>query len=888
VLFRDEDSGAIDLAMDPHTPRILYAALWQARRLPWGMSSGGPGSGLFKSADGGDTWTEITHNHGMPGGLLGRIGVTVSMAQPGRVWAMVEAVDGGLFRSDDGGDTWERVSQDASIRQRPFYYYHVIAHPQDRECVWVLNSNAWRSRDGGRTFTSIAAPHVDHHDLWIDPSNPRRMINGNDGGACITYDDGLTWSSLDNQPTAELYGVATDSRDPYWLFASQQDNTSIGLPSRSAGIAITSSEYEEVGGGESGSVAVNFDDPNIIFASSYHGYLTRFDRRSGEMRNVMVWPEPLAGHPAKEASHRFAWHSPVMISPHDSKVIYVGGECIFRSADDGHSWTAISPDLSRAAAHTMEASGGPITRDNVGAEYYATIIALAESPIAEGCLWGGSDDGLVHRSEDGGQTWHDVTPSGLPEFASVSCVEPSHHDPRVAYIAAHAYRLDDFSPYIFKTTDGGRTWSRIDSGIPQDDFTRVIREDPVRPSLLFAGTETGVYVSIDAGLTWEPLRSNLPYVPVHDIQVHGTDLVIATHGRSFWILDDISWLREVSGKILGTRLHIFAPRVGVRYTSNPDLSPLRTVSPVPRLTVGTNYHASGPRTVAFRVAAPGAPPEPLDAGANPPEGVALRYYLKEAATGGARCVVRDEHDHEVISLVGPGAAGLNVIQWDMRYGGAERIPDDLAMASLDRAVLGPKAPPGRYNVQLIVDGRERTTSLEIVKDPRTPATSKDLLEQARFLLQVRDKLTDTHRAIVRLRTVRAEISRWQSRMPAEAAGAQILSAQLISELTSIEDALVQTKARSPQDVLNYPIKLNAKLGGLAPFVAQADSAPSAAAYDVLRELETQIDDQLHRLRDLDGRVAEFSQALERANIPRLSVAEFSSPPRPITSGGQRG
>jgi len=519
VLFRSADAGANDLSMDPNNPRILYAAFWEARRTPSSLTSGGPGSGLFKSIDAGDTWTEISRNKGLPKGVLGKLGVAVSGARRDRVWAIVEAEDGAVFRSDDGGETFEKLCDDRTLRERAWYYHHVIADPRDPETVWVLNTETHKSNDGGQTFATFAIPHGDNHDLWIDPNDPRRMIEGNDGGACVTFNAGATWSSLYNQPTAELYHVTTDTRAPYRVYGAQQDNTTITVPSRSPLTAITNAEYHEVGGGESGYIAVRPDDANIVYAGSYLGYLTRYDHRTGQARSIEVWPDQTLGAGAKEAKYRFQWTFPIMLSPHDPNVLYVTGNVVFRSTDDGLSWQTISPDLTRNDVSKFESSGGPLTQDNTGAEYYGTVFAFAESPLERGVLWAGSDDGLVHISRDNGQSWHNVTPPGLPEWTLISIIEASPHAAGSAYVAATRYKLDDFQPYVFKTDDYGSSWTRISDGLPDGVFVRVVREDPAKRGLLYAGTETGVFVSSDDGATWQPLKGNLPVVPIHDLLV---------------------------------------------------------------------------------------------------------------------------------------------------------------------------------------------------------------------------------------------------------------------------------------------------------------------------------------------------------------------------------
>ena len=550
VLFRGQDAGASDLSMDPHNPRVLYASFWETRRTPWSLTSGGPGSGLFKSTDGGDTWTEISRNKGLPraDNVLGKIGVCASGARPERVFAIVEAEDGAVFRSDDGGETWTRLSEERGLRQRAWYYHHIIADPQDPETVWVLNTETWKSHDGGQTFSGFAIPHGDNHDLWIDPRDPRRMIEGNDGGATVTFNAGETWSSIYNQPTAEFYHVTTDTRTPYRLYAAQQDNTTISVPSRSPLIAITQSEAIEIGGGESGYIAVRPDNPNVIFAGSYLGYLTRYDHTTGQARSIEVWPEDVLGGGARDARYRFQWTFPTLLSPHDPNTLYVTGNHVFRSTDEGTSWEEISPDLTRNDVSKLESSGGPITKDNTGAEFYCTIFSFVESPLERGLFWAGTDDGLVHVSRDNGKTWQNVTPPGLPEWTLISIIEASPHDAGAAYVAATRYKLDDFAPYAFKTTDYGASWTRITSGIPENVFVRVVREDPTRRGLLYAGTETGVFVSYDDGGTWRPAKGNLPTVPIHDLVVKQPegDLVLATHGRSFWIYDDLGPIRAIA------------------------------------------------------------------------------------------------------------------------------------------------------------------------------------------------------------------------------------------------------------------------------------------------------------------------------------------------------
>ncbi len=547
VLTKNKKVGAIDLTLDPSNPRILYAAMWEAYRNFWQISSGGEGSGLYRSSDGGDTWTEITRNPGLPGGLLGKIGVTVSPARPGRVWALVENREaGGLYRSDDGGDTWEQISSDQRLVSRAWYYMHLTADPQDPDTVYVNNLAFWKSTDAGRNFTQIRTPHGDNHDLWVDPNDPQRMVRGNDGGANVSLTGGASWSSIYNQPTAQFYHLETDSRTPYRVYGTQQDNSSVSVPSRSHNPSIAWGDCYIAGTGESGYIAPHPTNPDIVYVGAIGSApgggncLERYDHKRGQIRLVTTWPEFTVGQGAGEYRYRFAWTYPLFFSPHDPNTLCIGGNRVFRSTDEGQSWVPVSPDLTKADPETLLPSGGPVNRDALGAETYATVFALAESPLEQDLLWAGSDDGLVHLSRDGGESWTDVTPEGLPERALVSMLEPSPHAPGTCTLAATRYKLDDYQPYLFRTTDHGRSWTRVDGGIRRDHFTRAVREDPNREGLLFAGTECGLYLSFDAGGSWERFQLNLPVTPIHDLKIKDGDLVAATHGRSFWILDDIT------------------------------------------------------------------------------------------------------------------------------------------------------------------------------------------------------------------------------------------------------------------------------------------------------------------------------------------------------------
>ncbi len=594
VLFKDDKTGAIDIVFDLNNSHVLYASLWQALRTPWSFESGGPGSGLYKSSDSGATWERL-EGHGLPEGVLGRIGVAVSPTDSSRVYALVEAEKGGLYRSDDAGATWERVTDDHRFRQRAWYFTHIFADPTNADSVYVLNTGMFRSTDAGKSFQILNPPHGDRHDLWIDPTNANRMIESDDGGATISTDGGKTWSAESNQPTAQFYHVTTDSRFPYYVYGAQQDNGTVAIASRSDGGAIGQRDFYGVGGGESGYVIPDPRNANVVFAGSYDGLITRFDKSTGQTQDVSPWPLNPMGSGAADLKHRFQWTAPIAVSPHHPAMIYFGGEVLFQSGDGGATWNIISPDLTRNDKSKQQSTGGPITKDNTSVEYFDTIFAIAESPVEKGVIWAGSDDGLIHLTRDAGQNWANVTPKDLPEWSTISIIEPSSAEAGTAYVAVDRHRLDDFQPYIYATKNYGKSWTRINNGLPATSYVHSVREDPKHPSLLFAGTETGVYVSFDAGGRWQPLQLNLPPAPIHDLAIHGDDLIVATHGRSFWILDDIAPLREISDATQSEDAHLYTPSAAIRF-------------------FGGSYHV----------------PPGFALGANPPDGAIIDYSLKSA------------------------------------------------------------------------------------------------------------------------------------------------------------------------------------------------------------------------------------------------------------------
>ena len=885
VLFRSEDAGAADLSMDPNNPRILYAAIWQVRRTPWSLSSGGPESGLYKSTDGGDTWTELTDNPGMAKGLKGRIGVAVSPARADRVWAVVEAdqEERGLYRSDDGGATWERISDDGNLVQRPWYYSHVYADPQDPETVWVMNMKALKSTDGGRTFTQVSTPHGDNHELWIDPRNARRMIQGNDGGACVSFNGGETWSTIFNQPTGQFYHVATDIEFPYRVYGTQQDNSAISVPSRSVHGAILWGDCYPVGSSESGHIAVRPDDPNIVYSgaigSSSGGgdSLMRYDHSTGQARIVSVWPEFYWGWGAKDHRYRFQWTYPIVISPHDPNILFVAGNIVFRSDNDGASWEAISPDLTRNDVTKMKTSGGPITPDTTYVENYGTIFAFTESPHESGVLWAGSDDGLLHLSRDGGGGWENVTPGDIPEWTRIDVIEMSPHQPSAAYISATRYKHDDVRPFLYKTNDFGATWEKIVDGIPEDDFTRVIREDTERPGLLYAGTETGLYVSFDDGETWQSLRCNLPAVPVTDLAVKGNELVASTNGRGFWILDDLTVLRQMGAQVADSDVHLLKPSATYRFPAPRE----RQVAPGKNYSLGlgvagTFYEKKTPDGETVRVM--------LDAGTNPPDGAVVTYFLDHEPEGEATLVFLDP-EGQTIKSFGPRSsepksgdeepfiplkAGMNRFVWDMRYADARKVEIEDARK---KGLAGPLAPPGAYEVRLTVGDQQQSQSFEILVDPGVTATQEDLEQQHSLLIRARDKLSECHDAINQIIRVRRQVDEWARRSEG-LGGADAVSraaGELKAKLSAVEDELIQLKAVGDLDTIAQPAQLNAKLAEVTFVPSHADYAPTAQSYDVFQDLSARTDTQLQRLNEvIEQDLPAFVNVLHELEIPVIS------------------
>ncbi len=878
VLFKSERAGAIDLSMDPNNPRILYAAIWQVLRTPWSLVGAGPESGLWRSTDGGDTWTDLSDRPGMLEGIKGKIGVAASPAKSGRVWAIVEHEDGALLLSDDGGDTWERVNDSPIVRQRPFYHHHIFAHPTKPDTMWTLPIQAYRSDDGGRSFTMMTTPHSDNHDLWIDPRDPQRMIEGNDGGACVSFDGGETWSTIYNQPTAQFYHAAVDTRHPYRVYATQQDNSAISTPSSSPKGAIPYSDSYAVGPSESGHIAVRPDNPDIVYSGAIGsapgggGALLRYNHATGESRIITVWPEMSYGLGARDMRYRFQWTFPIVISPHDPNVLYVAANRVFRSTDEGTNWEAVSPDLTRNDPDKGEPGGGPISRDVSGAEVYCTIFSFAESPHTPGEFWAGSDDGLVHVSRDSGATWDDITPPGLPEWATVSMIELSPHEPDTAWLAAWNYKLDDYSAYLYRTRDGGRTWDSIAGGIPDGEFVRVIREDPARPGLLYAGTETGVYVSPNSGASWQSLQRNLPVTPIHDLLVKDGDLVAATHGRSFWILDDLSPLRGLTDEATSDAVHLFEPA--------PAFRPLRMLGKLDsfRMGPGKNYWIAIGAAATFEdvAAADGGTERSfLDAGHNPPEGAIITYHLGESSEDGATLAILDTEGGEVRRFTGlPAEAGMNRFVWNLRHEGPREAPgnDDERLVA-GPTPEGPTAVPGSYTVRLETAGRTLTRSLSIVKDPRSEASDADLDDQLTLLHRIRDGISETNLAIDELRRVRRQVREWVDRADGTEGGSQAVDSgrSIVERLDGIESRLVATWQTTERGQLGTPLpKLAEGLATLVSVVESADSTPTRNSYEVFEHLSTRVAGEIGPLREtIDQDIPAFVTMVRESGVPDI-------------------
>ncbi len=840
ILYVDDKTGATDLVLDAHNPKIMFAAMYEVRRTAYSMISGGPGSGLYKSTDGGDTWQHL-QGHGLPGGILGRIGVAISGADSNRVYAMIEAKENALYRSDDGGENWQMVNNEP-IWVRPWYGNHVFADPKNADTVYILDLGAMRSTDGGHKFSALSVPHSDDHHLWIDPENPKRMIEADDGGASISQDGGATWSPENNQPTAQFYHVAADNKFNYSIYGSQQDSGTVAIQSRSDSGSIGEREWHSVGGGESG---FNWPDPrdsDIVYGGDHNGRFTRYDGHTGQVQDIAPWFGARA-HPPAELKHRFQWTAPMLISPHDPGVLYIGGEVLFKSTTGGMSWTVISPDLTRNDKSKQQSSPTPLTPDNSSSEYYDTIFAISESPLQKGLIWVGSDDGLVHLTRDGGKSWSKITPPQLPEWACINLIEASPYSAGTAYMAADLHFSDDFRPMIYKTADYGKTWTEITHGLPANDYVHSIHSDPQRKGLLYAGTENGIYVSFDDGANWQSLQLNLPHTPVFDTAIHGNDLIAATHGRAFWILDEIAPLRQANAQIATLPVHLYTPAAAIR------------------------LHGGG---------GGGGGRQGGMAGQNPPSGAIIDYYLSAAPSGPVSLDILDSRGHVLHKVsnatteqpaasdrgrgrngnpdVLPARAGMNRYVWNLRVNGPAPLPGIVVM---ETRAGGPAVPPGVYQVRLTADGKQYTAPLEIKMDPRLHVTTADLQKQYDFAVKLRDRVTEVHNSVMQIRHAREALE--AARNGADSAKVQSIAA-LEAKLDGLEERLTQVKSTNSSAALVYPIMLDAQYADLGNVLETADSAPPEQTYQVFQEYERQREDIDARWKLLQPQVAQFERS----------------------------
>jgi photosystem II stability/assembly factor-like uncharacterized protein len=867
ILFRNDSTGAIELVMDPSNPDVLYAALWQAGRKPWLLISGGNGGGIFKTTDGGDHWTEITHNQGLPSGIIGNVGMTISPAKPSRIWALIEnEPGGGVYRSDDAGATWTLLNQDRDLRQRAWYFSRLTADPKDTNIVFAPNVNPLWSQDGGKTFTR-AFGGGDNHIVWIAPNDSKRIVVGHDNGAILTTDGGTTSTRL-AIPTGQYYHVHLTNKVPYDICGAKQDAGSVCGPVRQAGgfggrggggggggrggaPASTSaySEFYGAAGGESGYMASDPNDPNVTYGGNYSGVLDMQNRATGSRARLDPWPLNPMGHDARDSKYRFQWTYPIMNSPHDPNVLYVGSNVVFKSSDKGKSWSIISPDLTKHDPATLGASGGPITKDQTSIEYYATVFALAESPMTPGLIWAGSDDGLIHVTRDGGTTWKNVTPKGMPEWTRISIIDPSPHNPGTAWVAANRYQLDDFSPYLYKTTDYGATWTRINTGIAADEFTRSIREDLVTPGLLYASTERSMWISRDAGAHWESLKKNLPPVPVHDIALRDDDMVIATHGRAFWVMENLSLLRE-------------APAADAALAAGKDF----VYKPAPA-------YRTGGVTVQYRLAQENQPVtiEFLD-----PSGKSIRKFSSTdtVAAAGGRGGGGGRGGFGGAARVGT-RAGLNRYTWNLQYPDASTFQ---GMILWQGSTTGPFAAPGTYTVKVAVGDKAPLTEKFVVKkDPQAQATVADLVEQHRFAMQVRDRVTAANDAVKTIRNVKRQVEERAPKMTnTPSFGA--LAKTFEDQISNVEDSLYQTKNKSGEDPLNFPVRINNQMAALLGFVSSGERRPPKQAYDVYAALDPKLQTELTRYkRVMDANLAKLNALLKAAGQPEI-VPSTAEPP----------
>lgn len=850
VLYINDTAMAGDLVTDPNNPRILYAATWNMKRNGYRMDSGGPDSKLWKSTDGGETWENLSDKPGMPKGTNGIIGVTVSPVNSNRVWAIIENTEApGVYRSDDAGKTWTRLNQDRALLQRAWYYCRIYADTQNEDKVWVMNVSYGVSKDGGKTFELKNAPHGDHHDLWIDPNNNQRMAIADDGGAQISNDGGENWTTYHNQPTAQFYRVTTDNAFPYNILGAQQDNTSVRIPHRTSGTSITESDWTALSIGESAHLAPDPTNPDIIYGSDYKGYMSMQNLDNGQERSTNVWPDLPAGSGVEVMKYRFNWNYPLVFSHHDPKKLYAGSNYLHVTTNGGQSWQTISPDLTRGEPETLKSSGGPITQDNTGAEYYANIFVIAESPYTKDEIWTGSDDGLLHVTTDGGKNWTNVTPPAnvCPRLNMWNSIDVNPFEKGGAYAVATSYKFGDYTPYIYKTLDYGKTWTVITAGIPKEEFVRVVRADPKRKGLLYAGTEKGMWISFDDGASWSKFQLNLPPVPIADLAVKNDNLIAATHGRSFWLIDDLTPLHQLTKDMAAKEAVLYKPMASYRMPG------------------GAGWREANRKLE----------------GQNHPGGVMVHFFVKALDEKADVKLEFLESDGDVIKSYHNKAkeraeqlsakAGGNRFVWDMRYPGYKTFPGMVFYGSPN---LGPKAVPGKYKVRLTVNGQSQEQEFEIPKDPRINTTLPELQAQFDFLTKVRDKVSDANQGVLDIRKIKDDLGSLKSKIGAEPQYNDLREAmkKFEDELNVHENNIHQTKNRSVQDPLNYGIKMNNRLAHLMVEQGGGDFAPTQQGEEVRQMLTKMVDDELGKLNaTIDRNVERINTMAKEKGIELLSV-----------------